>query len=148
MTAQRREESLQDTPISITAFTPDKIADLGIHNVTDIGEYSPNVSITKQPGSNVSLAIYIRGVGSAESSVVNDPKVGVYVDGVYVSKAIGGVFDVVDLERVEVLRGPQGTLFGRNTTGGAVNITTRKPTGAWVSPVVPFSTASARPSAV
>ncbi|MBK6276711.1 MAG: TonB-dependent receptor plug domain-containing protein [Gammaproteobacteria bacterium] len=129
VTAQRREESLQDTPISITAFTPDRIADLGIHNVTDIGEFAPNISIAKQPGSNVSLAIYIRGVGSAESSVVNDPKVGVYVDGVYVSKAVGGVFDVVDLERVEVLRGPQGTLFGRNTTGGAVNITTKKPTG-------------------
>ena len=127
VTAQRREESLQDTPISITAFTPDRIADLGIHNVTDIGEFAPNISIAKQPGSNVSLAIYIRGVGSAESSVVNDPKVGVYVDGVYVSKAVGGVFDVVDLERVEVLRGPQGTLFGRNTIGGAISVTTVKP---------------------
>jgi len=129
VTAQRRETSLQDTPIAITAFTADKINDLGIFNMTQVADFAPNVTIQKQPASNSSMGINIRGVGMSETSLLVDPKVGVYIDGIYMSKTIGGVFDIVDLERIEVLRGPQGTLFGRNTTGGAMNVTTSKPTG-------------------
>ncbi len=129
VTAQRREASLQDTPIAITAFTEEKLNDLGVFDVSQIGDFAPNVNIGKQPSSNSNMGIFIRGVGNAETSLLIDPKVGVYIDGVYMSKTVGGVFDIVDLERIEVLRGPQGTLFGRNTTGGAMNVTTKKPTG-------------------
>ncbi len=129
VTAQRREESLQETPISITAFTEDKLVDFGVHAVADIAELAPNLAINKTPGSNTSMGMYIRGVGTSEAAPTIDPKVGLYIDGVYVSKAVGAVLDVIDLERIEVLRGPQGTLFGRNTSGGAINVTTKKPTG-------------------
>ena len=81
--------------------------------------------------SNGNMGIFIRGMGMGETSLLADPKVGMYIDGVFMSKTVGAVFDVVDIERIEVLRGPQGTLFGRNTTGGAVNVTTKKPTGEW-----------------
>ncbi|MEQ8800984.1 MAG: TonB-dependent receptor plug domain-containing protein, partial [Haliea sp.] len=129
VTAQRRETLLQDTPIAITAFNAEKIADLGIYNVTDIGSFAPNTNIQKQPSSNSNMSIYIRGVGSGETSLMVDPKTSFYLDGVYMSKTVGAVFDIVDLQSVEVLRGPQGTLFGRNSTGGAINVTTIKPTG-------------------
>jgi len=129
VTAQRRETALQDTPIAVTAFGADRIADLGVYDMTDIGSLAPNTNIQKQPSSNSNMSIFIRGVGSGETSLMVDPKTSFYIDGVYMSKTVGGVFDIVDLERIEVLRGPQGTLFGRNSTGGAVNVTTAKPTG-------------------
>lgn len=129
VTAQRRETLLQDTPIAVTAFNAEKIADLGIYKVSDIGSFAPNTNIQKQPSSNSNMSIYIRGVGSGETSLMVDPKTSFYLDGVYMSKTVGSVFDIVDLQSVEVLRGPQGTLFGRNSTGGAVNVTTIKPTG-------------------
>ncbi len=129
VTAQRREASLQDTPIAITAFTSGKMADLGVFDVSQVADFAPNLSIQTQPSSNSNMSIYIRGVGSFETSLMGDPKVGFYIDGVFMSKTIGAVFDVTDLERIEVLRGPQGTLFGRNSTGGAVNVTTKKPSG-------------------
>ena len=129
VTAQRREESLQDTPIAITAFTEGKLNDLGVFDVSQVADFAPNVLIQKQPSSNSNMNIVIRGMSQGETSLLADPKVGFYIDGVYMSKTVGAVFDVVDLERVEVLRGPQGTLFGRNSTGGAVNVTTKKPSG-------------------
>ena len=129
VTAQRREESLQDTPIAITAFTADRLTDLGVTNVSQVADYAPNVTIQKQPSSNSNMSITIRGMGMNETALLADPKVGMYIDGILISKSISGVFDIADLERIEVLRGPQGTLFGRNTTGGAINVTTRKPSG-------------------
>ncbi|MEQ9463507.1 MAG: TonB-dependent receptor [Haliea sp.] len=129
VTAQRRETLLQETPIAVTAFSAEKIADLGIYDIADIGSFAPNTNIQKQPSSNSNMSIYIRGVGSGETSLMVDPKTSFYLDGVYMSKTVGSVFDIVDLQSVEVLRGPQGTLFGRNSTGGAVNVTTIKPTG-------------------
>ncbi|MFM7272371.1 MAG: TonB-dependent receptor, partial [Gammaproteobacteria bacterium] len=131
VTAERREESLQNTPISITAFTDAKLTQLGITDVQQVADFAPNVTIQKQPSSNSNMGINIRGVGMGETALLADPKVGFYLDGVFMSKTVGAVFDVVDLERIEVLRGPQGTLFGRNTTGGAINVTTKKPTGEW-----------------
>lgn len=129
VTAQRKETLLQDTPIAVTAFNRQQIEDLGIFDMTDIGSLAPNTNIQKQPSSNSNMSIFIRGVGSGETSLLVDPKVSFYIDGVYMSKTVGAVFDVVDMESVEVLRGPQGTLFGRNSTGGAINVTTVKPSG-------------------
>ena len=129
VTAQRREASLQDTPIAITAFTTDKLNNLGVFDVAQIGDFTPNLYIGKQQSSNSNMGVFIRGVGMTEPSLMADPKVGIYIDGIYLSKTSGGVFDIVDLERVEVLRGPQGTLFGKNATGGAINVIAKKPTG-------------------
>ena len=131
VTAERRVESVQDVPISITAFTDTQIADLGIVDVADINMYTPNTNFVQVNGNPGQHAAYIRGVGSADAALIIDPKVSTYVDGIYVSKAAGGLFDLVAPERIEVLRGPQGTLFGRNTTGGAISVTTKKPTGEW-----------------
>lgn len=129
VTAQRREESLQETPIAVTAFTAGKLADLGAFDIASVADFAPNVTIAKQPSSNSNMTVTIRGLGMNETALTADPKVGLYLDGVYMSKTIGAVFDIAELERIEVLRGPQGTLFGRNTTGGAINVITRRPTG-------------------
>ena len=129
VTAERRAESVQDVPISITAFTEDALANLGIIDIAELGQYTPNVNFGNVAGDQAQFAAFIRGVGSAEPSLVNDPKVGTYVDGIYISKVAGGLFDLVAAERVEILRGPQGTLFGRNTTGGAISVTSKRPTG-------------------
>ncbi len=129
VTAQRRETMLQETPIAVTAFTSEKIEDMGIFDITDISGLAPNTNIQKQPSSNSNMSIAIRGITSGETALLVDPKVSFYVDGVYLSKTVGAVFDIVDMESIEVLRGPQGTLFGRNSSGGAINVTTVKPSG-------------------
>ncbi len=129
VTAQKREESLQDTPISLAAFSGDHLEQFGIDDLGDITARTPNVDITPFPNSRSSLVIFMRGVGNNDSQTTQDPAVGVYVDGVYVGRSIGLTKDVADLERIEVLRGPQGTLYGRNTTGGAINMISAKPAG-------------------
>ena len=129
VTAQRRETALQETPVAITVFGGERIQDLGIFNVADLSGRAPNTTTLKQPASTSNTSLRIRGVGSGETSLLVDPKAGLYIDGAYLSKTVGAVFDLVDLESMEVLRGPQGTLFGRNSTGGALNITTAKPSG-------------------
>ena len=131
VTAQKREASLQDTPIAITAFTSDSLEAIGAFNATEIGEYAPNVTIVPTFGSAGNIRTSIRGVSTGEPSLAVDPKVGMYIDGAYIARNAGAVFDIVDIERIEILRGPQGTLWGKNTTGGAVNIITQKPTGEW-----------------
>ena len=130
VTAQKRTESLQDTPIAITAFTADGLADKGINDISKIASFTPNLVFdTTSPIGGVSsgAAVFIRGIGNTDFSLTTDPGVGTYVDGVYVARSVGGVLDVLDVERIEVLRGPQGTLFGRNTIGGAINIISRLP---------------------
>jgi iron complex outermembrane receptor protein len=129
VTAQKRESSLQDTPIAITAFTAASLESIGAFNATDHGEYAPNVTIVPTFGSAGNIRTSIRGVSTGEPSLTIDPKVGMYVDGAYIARNAGAVFDIVDIERVEILRGPQGTLWGKNTTGGAINIITQKPKG-------------------
>lgn len=131
VTAQKRAESLQDTPIAITAFNSESLEQIGAFGVADVGEYTPNVTMTNSIGSNYNIRMDVRGLGTAEPSLAVDPKVGVYLDGVYIARNAGAVFDVVGLEQIEVLRGPQGTLWGKNTTGGAVNMVTAKPAGEW-----------------
>ena len=131
VSARKRSESLQDTPISITAFSGAELQARGIDRMDDIANYTPNLTFQNSPGhsgSSSAAAVYIRGIGQQDFVPTVDPGVGIYLDGVYVARSLGAVFDVVDVERIEVLRGPQGTLFGRNTTGGAINIITRAPT--------------------
>lgn len=129
VTAQKKAASLQDTPIAISAYTSESLEQMGANGAADIGEYTPNVTITPSIGSNYNIRMSVRGLGTAEPSLAVDPKVGIYLDGAYIARNSGAIFDIVDLERIEILRGPQGTLWGKNTTGGAINIVTRKPTG-------------------
>ena len=129
VTAQKKAESMQDTPIAITAFTGESLEKMGIQNAADVGNYTPNATITPSLGSKFNIRMNIRGQTTAEPSLTIDPKVGIYLDGAYIARNSGAVFDIVDLERIEVLRGPQGTLWGKNTTGGAVNMVTAKPKG-------------------
>ncbi len=130
VTARRREESLQDTPISITAFTGEALERQQIDRLNGIASSTPNLIFDNGAtfsGANSSASVFIRGIGQVDFSLTTEPGVGIYLDGVYLSQTIGSVLDLVDVERVEVLRGPQGTLFGRNTIGGAINVTSRKP---------------------
>lgn len=105
VTAQRRETALQETPVAITVFSGERIQDLGIFNVADLSGRAPNTTTLKQPASNANTSLRIRGVGSGETSLLVDPKAGLYIDGAYLSKTVGAVFDLVDLEGMEVLRG-------------------------------------------
>jgi iron complex outermembrane receptor protein len=128
--AQKRVEPLQETPIAVTAFTPNALDRKGIDDISKLASFSPNLVFdTQSPigGASSAAAVFIRGIGNTDFSLTTDPGVGTYVDGIYVSRSIGGVLDVLDVSGIEVLRGPQGTLFGRNTIGGAINITSRKP---------------------
>ncbi len=130
VTARKREENLQDTPIAITAITGDELANRGAADLTDIAAFAPNVDISSSPsgaGGGGNSQITIRGVGQQDFLITTDPGVGVYIDGVYFARSTGGVLDLVGLERAEVLRGPQGTLFGRNTIGGAISLVSRRP---------------------
>jgi iron complex outermembrane receptor protein len=130
VTARKREEGLQNTPISVSAFTGAGLDYRGVTNIGEISAFTPNLTFQNNPsfgGAGNTASIYIRGIGQKEFLPTVEPGVGLYVDGVYIARSVGAILDLIDIERVEVLRGPQGTLFGRNTIGGAINITTRKP---------------------
>lgn len=127
VTARRQEESLQETPVSVTAVTGALLDKLNIQDVTRVSELAPNLLITHQPSSTTATTISLRGITQSEPAATAEQGVGLYLDGVYIARTAGAVFDLVDLERIEVLRGPQGTLFGRNTTGGAVQLISKKP---------------------
>ncbi len=130
VTARKREEGVQDTPIAVSAFSGDSLDARGIQSVDALDNITPNMefrNINTNGGGGSNASIYIRGVGQTDFVPSADPGVGLYVDGVYIARSIGGVLDLIDIDRVEVLRGPQGTLFGRNTTGGAIDIHTIKP---------------------
>jgi len=131
VTAQFREQVLQEVPIAITAVTADELEQRSIKNVLDLAESVPNVEMTSGGsgyGAGTNQA-FIRGLGQIDFLTAFEPRVGFYVDDVYYATTYGSVFDVVDLERVEVLRGPQGTLFGRNSVGGALRLISKKPRG-------------------
>jgi iron complex outermembrane recepter protein len=127
VSARRRDENLQETPISITAFNGRDLQEQGIARLDDIGKFSPNLQFESAAFSPTSARIQIRGIGNGDPIANRDPGVGIYLDGVYLARAQGQLLGLADIERVEVLRGPQGTLFGRNTIGGAVSITSVKP---------------------
>ncbi|HNP35242.1 MAG TPA: TonB-dependent receptor [Woeseiaceae bacterium] len=128
--ARRREESIQDVPVAISAFSESDLYDAGIENVAQLAEVVPNMVFHAGApigGSTSTGSLYIRGVGSNEVSMGTEPGVGLYVDDVYLARSVGSVLDLVDIESVQVLRGPQGTLFGRNNVGGAILVKTRRP---------------------
>ena len=131
VTAQFREQLLQDVPIAITAVTAEELEQRSVKTVLDLAESIPNVEMTSGGsgyGAQTNQA-FIRGLGQIDFLTAFEPRVGFYVDDVYYATTFGSVFDVLDLERVEVLRGPQGTLFGRNSVGGALRLISKKPKG-------------------
>ncbi|QDX82651.1 TonB-dependent receptor [Denitratisoma sp. DHT3] len=132
VTAEKRAESLQKTNISIVALTEDSLEIRGISGLTDLRSQVPNLQLTPHPNSAGTALLYIRGIGLTDDQITQDPSVAMYVDGIYVARSQGLASSVAELERVEVLRGPQGTLYGRNATGGAVNFISKAPsTGEW-----------------
>jgi iron complex outermembrane recepter protein len=127
VTARKRVESLQETPVAVSAFSNENLEELGIRDMADLTRVVPNVDMYAGNGTTGSANVFIRGIGARNTGVNFDSGVGIYVDGVYVSRADGAILDNVDIQSVQVLRGPQGTLFGKNTTGGAILYTTNKP---------------------
>lgn len=126
VTAQKREQDVQDVPIAISAFNGETLKDMGVENVSDIGRFTAGVEMhndnTTQPTYN------IRGIQTSDFTIGSDPAVALYIDGVYAGRGAGSEIPLSDIERVEVLKGPQGTLFGRNATGGAIHIISKRPT--------------------
>lgn len=120
VTSRRREENLLDTPQSISAMTAEQMQVQGIHTIDDVTQYVPNVTLTSHGRAN-NTRIIIRGIGGGFPDPVFPFGAGMYIDGHYIPGSTGGYMSTVDIERVELLRGPQGTLFGKNVTGGAVN---------------------------
>jgi iron complex outermembrane recepter protein len=129
VTAQKRSQNVQDVPIAITAIGSQFLESRGIDSIDKIGTIAPNVKIERAPASKSISQISIRGSVTINPAITWEPAVGLYLDGVYIAKAQGSIFDIADLERVEILRGPQGTLYGRNALAGAINLVTKKPSG-------------------
>ena len=129
VTVQRRKEKLQDVPVAATAIGAADLELRGIGNIADLSALAPNLMVLHSPGTASASQIAIRGSVTSNPALFWESTVGMYVDGVFMGKGQGSIFDLVDLERVEVLRGPQGTLYGRNTLAGAINMITRKPSG-------------------
>lgn len=120
VTARKREETLQDVPVAVTAFTADSLDKLNVEDLSDLDAQVPNLTIYAARGSSSTVTAYIRGVGQSDPLWGVDPGVGIYLDDVYIARPQGALLDVFDVGRVEVLRGPQGTLYGKNTIGGAI----------------------------
>ncbi len=130
VTARRREETLQDTPLAVTALSGDALERRQILSTTDLDKVAPNLqfhSYGTLTGNNSAAQVFIRGIGQTDATPAVDPGVGVYIDDVYMGRSVGGAMDFRDIANVQVVRGPQGTLFGRNTLGGAVLLTTNAP---------------------
>ncbi len=126
VTARRREESLIDVPIAITAISGDQLTNSGAVDITALAEQVPNVTLEASRGTNSTLSAFIRGIGQQDPVSGFEQGVGIYLDDVYLNRPQGAVLDIYDVERIEVLRGPQGTLYGRNTVGGAVKYVTKR----------------------
>jgi iron complex outermembrane receptor protein len=120
VTARKRVETLQEVPVAVTAFTADSLDKLNVRDLSDLGAQVPNLTIYAARGSSSTVTAYIRGVGQSDPLWGVDPGVGIYMDDVYIARPQGALLDVFDVDRIEVLRGPQGTLYGKNTIGGAI----------------------------
>ncbi|MDX1676770.1 TonB-dependent receptor, partial [Arsukibacterium sp.] len=129
VTARRTVESLQEVPVAVTSIGADDIAQRGLSSVVEVQQFSPNTTLQASRGTNSTLTAFIRGVGQEDPLWGYEPGVGIYIDDVYVARPQGAVLDILNVERIEVLRGPQGTLYGKNTIGGAVKYVTREMTG-------------------
>jgi iron complex outermembrane receptor protein len=125
VTARRREENLKDVPAAVSAYSADKLDRVGAVDITNLQQITPNTTVQVARGSNSTLISFIRGVGQQDPLWGFEPGVGLYVDDVYLARPQGAVLDIFDIQRIEVLRGPQGTLYGRNTIGGAIKYVTR-----------------------
>jgi iron complex outermembrane receptor protein len=126
VTARRRAENLQDVPIAVTAYSGETLERTGAIDITDLSDTTPNVTIETSRGTNTTLTAFIRGVGQQDPVAGFEAGVGLYLDDVYLNRPQAAVLDIYDVERIEVLRGPQGTLYGRNTIGGAIKYVTRR----------------------
>lgn len=126
VTARRRAEALQDVPVAVTAITAETLENKGSADITELARSTPSLTLNSARGSNSTLISFIRGVGQQDPLWGFDPGVGLYIDDVYVARPQAAVLDIFDVERIEVLRGPQGTLYGRNTIGGAIKYVTRR----------------------
>jgi len=126
VTARRREESLQKVPVAVTAYSGDYLDDIGAIDITALSQSTPNTTLEVSRATNTTLTAYIRGVGQQDPVAGFEGGVGIYLDDVYLARPQATVFDIYDVERIEVLRGPQGTLYGRNTIGGAIRYVTRR----------------------
>lgn len=129
VTARKSLESLQSVPVSVTSVSAEQISESGISVMTEIQQFSPNTTLQASRGTNSTLSAYIRGVGQDDPLWGYEPGVGIYIDDVYIARPQGAVLDILDVERIEVLRGPQGTLYGKNTIGGAIKYVTKKMAG-------------------
>jgi iron complex outermembrane receptor protein len=127
VTARRRSESIQDVPVAVSAFGEEQLKDLQATNIDGLQGAVPNMNIVQGRGSSSSVNVFIRGIGQPDALQSFDPGVGMYVDDVYYSRIQGALFSLFDVQQVEVLRGPQGTLYGKNSTGGAIKLTTKNP---------------------
>lgn len=128
VTSKRIEQNVYEAPVAVTVFNPEALDQRNADNIIDIGKYVPNLTVTNFGAGNPSSQFpSIRGIGFQDHLIVIDPTVGVYVDGVYLGRQIGQNLSLSNIERLEILRGPQGTLFGRNSIGGAINIITQQP---------------------
>ncbi|GGB51855.1 TonB-dependent receptor [Blastomonas aquatica] len=125
VTARRRAENLQDVPISISAFSAERLENQGALDITDLSQITPNTTLENSRGTNSTLTAFIRGVGQQDPVPGFEAGVGIYLDDVYLNRPQAAVLDIYEVERIEVLRGPQGTLYGRNTIGGAVKYVTK-----------------------
>jgi iron complex outermembrane receptor protein len=126
VTARRRSESLQDVPIAVTALTGDELTLKGASDITELAQSVPSVTLEPSRATNTTLTAFIRGVGQQDPLAGFEQGVGLYLDDVYMARPQGNVIDIYDVERIEILRGPQGTLYGRNTVGGAIKYVTRR----------------------
>ena len=131
VTAERFASTVQTTPVAISAMTADMLDQRQVTNVLTAAAEIPGIMITPSQGSNTSARIAMRGVGQSSAGINFDPAVGIYIDNVYQPRINGAFFDFFDIDRLEVLRGPQGTLYGRNSSGGAIKIETKRPSSYW-----------------
>lgn len=129
VTARKTSENLQEVPIAITSIGAKELSEKGISVITEIQQFSPNTTLQTSRGTNSTLTAFIRGVGQQDPLWGYEPGVGIYIDDVYMARPQGAVIDLLDVERIEVLRGPQGTLYGKNTIGGAIKYVTKEMTG-------------------
>ena len=128
VSARRRDESLQDVPLTVTSINADSLEARNVTNLRDLNTLVPNITVGAAAGFGGSnSSVFIRGIGQARSASVAEPGVGIYIDGVFLGQADGGLIDLVDVERIEVLKGPQGTLFGKNSIGGLIHYVSKKP---------------------
>lgn len=127
VTARKRAESLQETPLAVTALDAEALREANVRNLADLNKLAPNIDVVEANGAAPIASVYIRGVGQRNTGENIDSGVGIYIDDIYLSRPDGALLDLNDIQSVQVLRGPQGTLFGKNTTGGALVFTTNKP---------------------